>query len=114
MFNDKNSTNLGQARATKWRSMKNKTTLGLPPDEDSFCQHLLRANYQAKVWYDFKSPSAPADPQQHGYTFDGQYLLPVCHTNIACPDILRTIEAKESDFDIGSDANSDVDSDDDV
>ena len=45
MFNDKNSTNLGQARVTKWRSMKNKTTLGLPPDEDSFCQHLLRANY---------------------------------------------------------------------
>ena len=79
MFNDKNSTNLGQARAAKWRSMKNKTTLGLPPDEDSFRQHLLRANYQAKVWYDFKSPSAPEDPQRHCYTMANYIHGCICH-----------------------------------
>ena len=28
----------------KWKAMKTKITLGLPPNEDFFRQHLLRAN----------------------------------------------------------------------
>ena len=41
----KASLTISQARSKKWKAMKNKTTLRLPPDEDSFVQHLLRANY---------------------------------------------------------------------
>ena len=33
---DKTSCNLAQARAKNWKQMKTKTTLGVPPDEDSF------------------------------------------------------------------------------
>ena len=36
MYSDKSSCNLAQARAKKWKQMKNKTTLQLPPYEDSF------------------------------------------------------------------------------
>ena len=36
MHSDKTSCNLAQARTKKWKQMKNKTTLQLPPDEDSF------------------------------------------------------------------------------
>ena len=58
MHNDKQSSTLVQ---------------GLPPDEDSFHQHLLRANYQAKIWYNSESASAPEDSQHYGYS--GQYGL---------------------------------------
>ena len=71
MFSEKTSCNLAQARAKKWKQMKNKTTLRLPSDEDSFYQHMLRANYQAKIWYDFTSPACPSSPLNHGYTIDG-------------------------------------------
>ena len=49
MYNDKQSSTLAQARAKNWKAMKTKCYLGLPPDEDSFHQHLLCAYYQPKV-----------------------------------------------------------------
>ena len=45
IYPDKTSLTISQARSKKRKAMKNKTTLRLPPDEDSFVQHLLRANY---------------------------------------------------------------------
>ena len=36
MYNNKISCNLAQARAKNWKQMKTKTTLRLPPDEDSW------------------------------------------------------------------------------
>ena len=36
MYNDKNSKSLNEARANKWKQMKNKGTLRLPPEYDSF------------------------------------------------------------------------------
>lgn len=92
--------------------MKTKTTLELSLDEDSFRQHLLRANYQAKIWYDFESSSAPEDPQHYGYTFNGQYLLPLCHTKVACPNVLQNVNADESNSD--SESNSDDSSNEDL
>ena len=56
-----------QARAKKWKAMKTKTTLGLTQDEDSFCQHLLLASYQAKIWYSFESASALEDPLHNDF-----------------------------------------------
>ena len=69
-------------------------------------------NYQAKIWYDFESSSAPEDPQHYGYTFNGQYLLPLCHTKVACPNVLQNVNADESNSD--SESNSDDSSNEDL
>ena len=71
MYSNKTIFNLAQARAKKWKQMKYKTTLRLSPDEDYFYQHILRANYQAKICYDFTSPACPPSPLNHGYANDG-------------------------------------------
>ena len=77
MYSDKTSCNLAQAKAKKWRQMKNKTTLQLSPERDSFYQHLLRTNYQANIWYDFNSPACHSSSLNYGYGTVGQLLLPV-------------------------------------
>ena len=66
-YNDKRSSTLVEARSKKWKAMKTKTTLGLTEDEDSFCQHLLLASYQAKIWYSFESASALEDPLHNDF-----------------------------------------------
>ena len=40
IYDDKSSHTIAEARAKRWRGTKNKTTLRLAPDEDSFI-HLL-------------------------------------------------------------------------
>ena len=86
--------------------MKNKTTLCLPTDEDSFEQHLLRANYQTQLWYNFTNPDTPSNPLDHGYTQEGLLVLPTPHTKEACPNSLRDLvhdETFESDDDESND-----------
>lgn len=100
-----------QARAKKWKVVKTNTILGLPPDEDSFCQYLLLANYQAKVWDHFEFASAPVDPQHNGYTFNGQYLPLVCYTKVACPDVPENLNADESNSDSECDFDESSDED---
>ena len=46
--------------------MKNKT-LQLPPDDNPFVQHLLWANYQARIWHSFKIPDRLPNPLDYGY-----------------------------------------------
>ena len=106
MYNDNQNSTLAQAKAKKLKAMTAKGTLELPPDKDSIRQHLLRAIYQAKTWHDVESASAPEDLQHYGYTFNGQYLLSVCHTKLACPDVLQNLNADESNSDSGSDSDS--------
>ena len=86
--------------------MKNKTTLRLPPDEDSFEQHLLRANYQAQIWYNFVNPDALSNPLDHGCTQENLLVLPTPHTKEACPNLPRDWghdETFESDDDGSND-----------
>ena len=47
IYGDTTSTNMGEARAKKWRSQKKKNFCRLPPDEDCLRQHITRANYLA-------------------------------------------------------------------
>ena len=91
MYSDKTSCNLAQARAKKCKQMKNKRTLRLLPDEDSFYQQMLRANYQAKIWYDFTYPACPSSPLNHGFAIDGRLLLPVKYTTDSCPEFLNQL-----------------------
>ena len=53
IYNDQKNNKLSVARASKWKSMKNKSTARLPPDKDSYRQHVYRAHHQATVWYSF-------------------------------------------------------------
>ena len=61
IYADKTSHTISEARVKKWRAMKNNISaiLRLQSDEDSFEQHLLRANYQARIWYNFANPDGP-------------------------------------------------------
>ena len=106
IYADNTSHTISEARVKTWRAMKNKTTLRLPPDEDSFEQHLLREKYQARIWYNFANPDGPANPLDHGYTQEGLFVLPTPHTKEACPSSLRDLvhdETFESDDDESSD-----------
>ena len=91
MYSDKTRCNLAQARAKKCKQMKNKRTSRLLPDEDSFYQQMLRANYQAKIWYDFTYAACPPSPLNHGFAIDGQLLLPVQYTTDSCPEFLNQL-----------------------
>lgn len=66
IYRDKESTTIVEARARKLRLMKNKITLRLPPDGNSFVQHLPWANYQARIWCNFTTPDGPANPFHYG------------------------------------------------
>ena len=117
IYNDKNSKSLNEARANKWRKMKKKGILTLPPDYDSFEQHLKRANYVAYTWLNFHYPDPPNSPLTHGFDLKNKDVVPVMHTLPALPLnfeelIDRTpIDDEESDIsDIDSDCfHSDID-----
>ena len=47
IYGDKNSRTMAEARAVKWKTMKSKSFIRLPPDPDSLHQHCLCANYLA-------------------------------------------------------------------
>ena len=85
IYNDKTSKSLNEARANKWRKMKKKGILTLPPDYDSFEQHLKRANYVAYTWLNFHYPDPPNSPLTHGFDLKNKDVVPVMHTLPALP-----------------------------
>ena len=44
VYGDTKSTSMAEARSVKWKSMKKKSFIHHPPDEDSLRHHCLRAN----------------------------------------------------------------------
>ena len=99
--------------------MKNKTTARLPPDKDSYRQHVYRANHQARVWYNFSDSGNAPNPVGHGYELSGQNLLPCPHTKEAIPNELKKMmndsEFSRDDSSESEDVDSEsVPSDDDV
>ena len=68
---------------------------------------MLRANYQAKIWYDFTSPACPSSPLSHGYAIDGQLLLPVQCTTDAYPELLNQLRIEDKS-DVKSIDSSDI------
>lgn len=84
IYSDKESSTMAEARATKWKRMKNKSFVRLPPDADSLRQHCLRANYLA---YLVRHPSLRHHPSPigHGWELVGGRCRPVRHTRPALP-----------------------------
>ncbi len=84
IYGDKKSTTMPEARAAKWKTMKNKSFIRLPPDADSLRQHCLRANYLAYLVHHpyLKHHSSPLG---HGWQLVGGRCRPVRHTRLALP-----------------------------
>ena len=65
----------GQARASKWHKLKKKSTVRLPPDDDSLDHHIERTNYIAYCQL-LEHPS----PIGHGWELVNGKCRPVRHT----------------------------------
>ncbi|KAI4816806.1 hypothetical protein KUCAC02_009112 [Chaenocephalus aceratus] len=84
IYGDNKSKTMAEARAAKWRTIKKKSFIRLPPDADSLRQHCLRANYLA---YLVRHPSLKHHPSPigHGWELVGGCCRPVRHTRPALP-----------------------------
>ena len=85
--------------------------MGLPPDEDFFYDHMLRANYQAKIWYDFSSSACSSSSLNHGYAIDGQLPLPVRYSTDACSKFLNQLHIEDKSDVKSSDSSNEEYSD---
>ena len=64
IYGDKKSSIMADARAAKWKTMKKKSLIRLPPYADRLRQHCLRANYLA---YLVRHPSLKHHPSPVGH-----------------------------------------------
>lgn len=99
IYSDSNSNTMAEARAAKWKNMKSRSFIRLPPDSDSLHQHCLRANYLA---YLVRHPSLKHHPSPigHGWELVNGRCRPVRHTRPALPMHLpapRPAEESERD-----------------
>ncbi len=111
IYGDKKSNTMAEARTAKWKKMKNKSFVCLPPDADSLRQHCLRANYLA---YLVRHPSLKCHPSPlgHGWELVGGRCRPVGHTRSALPMHLPAPgPAAESEEDESEDDDDDNDKD---
>ena len=116
IYTDKKSESLPQARASKWRSLRRKTTSRIPPDADTLLHHMQRANYQTFIWLSYHDPSPPPSPLQHGWFQENGRVLPIKHSLPPLPRNLQELlitaeENHESSSDNEADWESDVEVD---
>ena len=115
IYGDHKSSTMAEARAVKWKSMKNKSFIRLPPDEDSLRQNCLRANY---LPYLVRHPSLKHHPLPigHGWQLVDGHCRPVRYTQPALPTHLpasrpvEDSEEDESEYDCDEKKNDDVQS----
>ena len=110
IYKDKTSTSLAEARAKKWESMKKKATQRMPPDCDSHQMKVRRANYQAYIFLNFRSPDAPPSPLHHGWHMKDDNCIPLRYTKPALPTRLTNLIPAD-DQSPQSDSDSDIDND---
>ena len=83
---------MAEARAAKWKTLKKKSFIHLPPDTDSLLQYCRRANFLA---YLIRHPSLKNHPSPlgHGWELDNDgHCRPVRHTQSA---LLRNLSTQE-------------------
>ena len=85
---------MGTARAAKWKAMKKKSFICLPPDVDSLRQHCLRANYLAYLVHHPSLKDHPS-PMGRGWELASGCCRPVRHTHPALPTHLPVPELSE-------------------
>ena len=98
IYNDAISKTLGEARARKWALMKRKSTLRLPPDQDSHDLKVTRGNYQTYMLLNYHKVDPCPPPLGHGWELINGFCLPVRYTKPALPIHLSVItREKEQD-----------------
>lgn len=98
IYNDKISKTLGEARAKKWTQMKRKSTLRLPPDQDSHDLKVTRGNYQSYMLLNYHKVEPCPPPLGHGWELINGMCVPVRYTKPALPLHLSVIAlSKEQD-----------------
>ena len=121
IYNDKSSNSLGEMRAQKWKRMKTKKVKSIArigPDEDSNTHRNDRVMYHVNVLLNFRNPSAPPNPTNHGYFILNGLCLPIMNTMASLPDELATCMMSHgeinSDPDVTESEESISSSDDDI
>ena len=108
IYGDNKSSSIAEARSTKWKKMKNKSFIRLPPDGDSLHQHCLRANYLA---YLVRHPALKHTPSPlgHGWELVDGRCRPVHHTRPALPTHLPVPGQADSEEDESEDDDDEGD-----
>lgn len=89
IYSDKTSNDVAEARATKWKTLKNKTFVRLPPDADSLRQHCIRANY---LGYLVRHPSLKQHPSPLGHGWETATHDLLCQCISLHQSLSRTLE----------------------
>ncbi len=110
IYGDKMSTTMGTARAAKWKALKKKSFIRLPPDVDSLRQHCLRANYLAYLVHHPALKDHPP-PLGHGWELASGRCSLVHHTRLALPTHLPEPELSEESEEDESDEDNDNEED---
>ncbi|CAJ1071450.1 hypothetical protein NQZ68_018657 [Xyrichtys novacula] len=99
---------MADARASKWKTMKRKSSIRLSPDADSLRQHCLRANYSA---YLVRHPTLKNHPSPlgHGWELVGGHCRPVRHTQPALPTHLPAPGPVEKEEEVESEKEEEED-----
>jgi len=96
----------GQARASKWHKLKKKSTIRLPPDDDSLDLHLLRTNYITYCQLHYQLLEHPS-PIGHGWEIINGKCRPVRHT---LPPLPQQLNRRDCSDDISDESGSDDES----
>ncbi|KAJ8333974.1 hypothetical protein SKAU_G00412930 [Synaphobranchus kaupii] len=113
IYGDKKSITMAEARAAKWKRMKNKSFIRLPPDADSLRQHCLRANFLAYLVHHPSLKHHPS-PLGHGWELVGGRCRPVRHTRPALPTHLPAPGPAEESEEDDENEEDEEEGDDDV
>ena len=95
----------GQARASKWHKLKKKSTIRLPPDDDSLNLHVKRTNYIVYCQRHYGMREHPS-PIGHGWTIMNGKCRPVRHTKPSLPEHLAHRHSSDESNETSSDDES--------
>ena len=109
IYGDNKRSTIAEARAAKWKRMKNKSFICLPPDADSLPPRQLLGVSNV-------SPSLKHHPSPlgHGWELVGGRCRPVRHTRPALPTHLRAPGPAEESGEDDSEEQDEDEGDDDV
>ena len=103
----------GQARASKWQKMKKKSTIRLPPDDDSLNPHVEKTNYITYCQLHYNLFSHPSPIGQGWELVNGKcrpvhYTQPPLSQQIMLPDSSEESETDSEMSESGDSTDSEV------
>lgn len=101
-----NAVTCGQARASKWHKLKKKSTIRLPPDDDSLNHHLQRTNYITFCQLHYELLEHPS-PMGHGWESVNGKCRPVRHTLPPLPQLFKCRDSLDDNSE-DSDSNDET------